>query len=89
VNRVFLTGTLKDRVQVRYSPKGERIALFPLWVDDGAFFVDVLYKVPQGVRDCAGEAGGRVMVSGMLTRAGERADKLFRLKANKIFWMEE
>jgi hypothetical protein len=89
VNRVFLTGTLKDGVEVRYSPKGERIAMFPLWVDDGAFFIDVLYKVPQGISDYANKAGGRVMVSGMLTKTGERAEKLFRLKANKIFWMEE
>ena len=89
MNKVFLAGTVKDRAEVRYTPKGERIAMFPLWVDDGAFFIEVLYKMPEGIRDCAGKAGGRVMVSGMLTKTGETANRLFRLKANKIFWMEE
>jgi hypothetical protein len=89
MNRVFLTGTLREEVQVRYTPQGERIAMFPLCVDDSAFTIEVLYKVPVGTWNYVGKVGSKVMASGALARIGEKANKSLRLKANKILWMEE
>jgi hypothetical protein len=89
VNRVFLTGTIRDKIRVRYTPQGRRILLFPLLVDEEGFTIEVLYKVPEGGVDYAEKAKGKVMIAGTLTKAGEKPDQFFRLKANKIMLMEE
>jgi hypothetical protein len=89
MNKVFLTGTLREEVEVRYTPQGERIAMFPLWVDDGAFTIEVPYKVPGGTWNHPGKVGSKVMASGTLAKIGEKANRSLRLKANKILWMEE
>ncbi len=89
MNRVFLTGTIRDRVKVRYTPQGRRILLFPLLVDEEGFTIEVLYKVPEGAGDYAGKADARVMITGTLAKAGEKPAQFLRLKANKIMLMEE
>jgi hypothetical protein len=76
VNRVFLTGTLNDNMKVCYAPQGKRILSFQLWIDEGA-------------EDCAGRASSKVLISGILTKAGEKPAQFLRLKANKIMLMEE
>lgn len=88
MNKVFLTGRLKIGPEVTYTPKGERILTFPLWVDDDAFSVDVIYLDRQGIKDFAGLMGGAVTVSGKLTRSADRHGAL-KVRANKILWMEE
>ena len=88
MNKVFLTGRLKIKPEVMYTPKGEKILKFPLWVEDGTFSIDVVYLDRQGVADFSGMTGSTVTVSGMLTKGSGRQEDL-RLKAHKIIWMEE
>jgi hypothetical protein len=72
-----------------YTPKGERIAKFPLWVDDGAFSIDVVFVDQYGSHDFQKMMGHDVMVSGVLTSVPDRPHAACRLRANKILWMEE
>ncbi len=88
MNRVFLTGRLKTTPDVMYTPKGEKILRFPLWVEDESFSIDVIYLDRQGIRNPDGMVGNTIMVSGMLSKSADRHDSL-RLKAQKILWMEE
>ncbi len=89
MNKVFLSGTLKQKPKVAYTPKGGKIIMFPLWVDDGAFSIDVVFVDPQGAADSAGIDGGRIIVSGVLAKGPSKTQDLFRLNANKIIRMEE
>jgi len=88
VNKVFLTGRLKAGPDVLYTPKGEKILQFPLWVEDDAFSVDVIYLDRQGIKDAAGLAGSTITVSGTLMKTMDRHGEI-KVKANKIIWMEE
>ena len=88
MNKVFLTGRLTIKPEVTYTPKGEKILRFPLWVDGDGFSIDVIYLDRQGVSDFAGLMGSAVMVSGTLMKPADRHEAL-KLKANKILWMEE
>jgi primosomal replication protein N len=89
VNRVFLSGKLQEKVDVMYTPKGEKIVKFPLWVDEGGFRIDVVFVDQQGSRDFPKMVGREVMVSGVLTGASDRPHNALRLRAHKILWMEE
>ncbi len=88
MNKVFLTGRLKVKPEVTYTPKGEKILRFPLWVEGDGFNIDVIYLDRQGVSDFAGLMGSAVTVSGSLMKPADRHEAL-KLKANKILWMEE
>jgi primosomal replication protein N len=88
VNKVFLTGRLKTRPEVAYTPKGGRILTFPLWIEEDGFAIDVIYLDRQGTSDLAGMTGATVMVSGTLTKPKDRVETL-RLKAHKIIRMED
>ena len=88
MNKVFLTGRLRIKPEVTYTPKGERILRFPLWVDDDAISIEVIYLDRQGVSDVAGLMGSAVMVSGRLMKPADTHEAL-KVRANKILWMEE
>lgn len=88
MNRVFLTGRLKAKPDVLFTPKGERILKFPLWVENDTFSIEVVYLDRQGIKDPAGLVGNTLMVSGTLTKSADRNNEL-KLKAFKISWMEE
>jgi len=88
VNKVFLTGRMKVKPEVAYTPKGGRILTFPLWVEEDGFAIDVVYLDRQGATDFAGMTGTKAMVSGTLIKPKDRAET-FRLKAHKIIWMED
>lgn len=88
MNKVFLTGRLRTKPEVTYTPKGERVLRFPLWVDEDAFSIEVIYLDRQGASDFAGLMGSAVMVSGKLLKPADRHEAL-KVKANKISWMEE
>jgi single-stranded DNA-binding protein len=49
VNKVFFTGRLKTKPEVVYTPKGEKYILFPLWVGEGDFRIDVEYTGGKNV----------------------------------------
>lgn len=63
--------------------------MFPLWVHDGAFSIDVVFVDQQGSANLADMGGGSITVSGMLTRVSSKPHDHFRLNANKIIRMEE
>lgn len=89
MNRVFLSGTTGSTPDFRYTPKGEKIARFFLNVDEGAFSIEVLYRIPREFGDVSGRLKGKMIVAGTLMKAGERSAGLLRLKAHRIFSMEE
>jgi hypothetical protein len=88
VNKVFLTGRLKVKPDVLYTPKGEKILQFPLWVEDDVFSIEVVYLDRQGIKDLTGLAGNTITVSGTLMKTMDRHGEI-KVKANKIIWMEE
>lgn len=89
MNRVFLSGKIRKRPEVAYTPKGRRVVTFPLWVDEGAFSVEVIGSgdVFPGKVDEA--LGGGVLVSGELIKTRLKSRDVLRVKASKILWMEE
>jgi primosomal replication protein N len=89
VNRIFLSGKLKTKPEVVYTPKGERVVMFLLWVEEGTFSIDVVLIDRQGIKDFGEMVGRNIMVSGMLTKTMVKSHDVFKLKANKILWMEE
>jgi primosomal replication protein N len=89
LNKVFLSGTLKKQPDIVYTPRGERLLKFPLWVDEGTFSIDVVFVEHQGMKNPAAMAGSSIIVSGELTRASGKPHEQLRLMANKIIWMEE
>jgi hypothetical protein len=88
VNKVFLTGRLKVKPGVLYTPKGEKILQFPLWVENDAFSIDVIYLDRQGIKDLTGLAASAITVSGTLTKSMD-GHSAIKVKADKIIWMEE
>lgn len=88
MNKVFLSGTLKKQPEIVYTPRGEKLIMFPLWVDEGAFSIDVVFMEHQGMKSIAGMPGSAIMVSGKIAKASGKSHDQFRLMANKIIWME-
>jgi hypothetical protein len=89
MNRTFLSGKVQAGIEVAYTPKGEKILSFPLWVDEGNFKIDVVFLDRKGLKDPEKKAGQTVVVSGTLTRTTSGPHGVFRLKATNILWMEE
>jgi primosomal replication protein N len=89
LNRVFLSGTLKKNPETVYTPRGEKLLMFPLWVDEGAFSIDVVFMERQGMKNIESMPGSAIIVSGELSRASGKSHDKLRLMANKIIWMEE
>ncbi len=89
MNRVFMTGSIEARPRVVYTPRGEKYMLFPMRVHDGDLLIDVECASDLSTPYLDAIEGSRVMVSGMLTRSKMRSREVLKLKAHKIFWMEE
>jgi hypothetical protein len=89
VNRVFMTGKVEAKPQIVYTPRGDKFMLFPLRVGEGDFLIDVECKGDPSVPYPDAAAGRSVMVSGMLIRKKLHSREIVKLKAQKIFWMEE
>lgn len=89
MNKVFLSGKVWKIPEIAYTPKGRRILMFPLRIEEGDFSVDVIYEgeaFPGGVEKAVGT---NVMVAGELVRAKLQSRDVVKVKASKIFWMEE
>ncbi len=89
MNKVFFTGRLQTKPEVVYTPKGEKYVLFPLWVDDGGFRIDVEWIGNKSTVPLSEKVGKKLMVSGMLVKTKVKMQDVFKLKAHKIYWMEE
>ena len=89
MNKVFFTGRLLTKPEVVYTPSGEKYVLFPLWVEEGDFRIDVECIGEKGVPDWGAKIGKELMVTGSLIKAKAKSQDVFKLKAKKIYWMEE
>jgi len=89
MNRVFMTGKVETMPRIVYTPKGEKFVLFPLRVGEGDFLIDVESPGDPSMPYPDSAVGRSVMVSGMLMRKKLRSREIVKLKARKIFWMEE
>lgn len=89
MNKVFLSGRLKKQPEIVYTPQGEKLLMFPLWVDEGDFGIEVVYPERQGIKIFAGMPGQTIIVAGKIARASGKLHNTLRLMANKIIWMEE
>ena len=43
MNRVFFSGDVRAKPRVAYTLKGEKVVMFPLRVEEGAFDIDVIF----------------------------------------------
>jgi primosomal replication protein N len=89
LNKVFLSGTINKQPEVVYTPRGDKLLKFPLWVDEGAFSIDVVFMEHPGMKSIAGKQAGNIIVSGELAKVSGKSQNPIRLVANKIIWMEE
>ncbi len=89
MNKVFFTGRLKTKPEVVYTPRGEKFVLFPLWIEEGDFRIDVEYTGKKDVTRWNEKIGKALMVTGMLAQKKTKFKDMLKLKAQKIYWMEE
>jgi hypothetical protein len=89
LNRVFFSGDVKGKPRVAYTVKGEKVVMFPLRVDEGAFDIDVIFVDREGAKGFEDQPGKKVIVSGTLTSARIESQNVFKVRANQIIWMEE
>ncbi len=89
MNRVFFSGDVRAKPRVAYTLNGERVVMFPLRVEEGAFDIDVIFVDREGLKNVEDRRGKKVMVSGTLTSARIESQNVFKIRANQIIWMEE
>ncbi|MEN6615367.1 MAG: hypothetical protein ABFD12_02325 [Syntrophorhabdus sp.] len=89
MNRVFMTGRVEAKPRIVYTPRGDKFMVFPLRVSEGNFTIDVECPGSSSEPSIDTAAGSTVMISGMLIRKKIAAKEIVKLKAHKIFWMEE
>ena len=89
MNKVFLSGKVSKAPEVAYTPKGRKIIMFPIWIEEGDFTVDIIYAGEPVPRALDKTMGGTVMVAGELVRTKLQARDVLKVKASKILWMEE
>ncbi len=89
MNKVFISGSVGADPQVSYTPRGQKIVMFPMRVEEGDFSVDVIFAGEPVQSDVAALMGRKILVAGMLTKAKTRSRDVFKVKASKILPMEE
>jgi single-stranded DNA-binding protein len=89
VNKIFISGSVGANPQVSYTPKGQKIVMFPMWVEEGGFSIDVVFAGGTASSDVAAGIGKRVLVTGAVTKMKSQSRDVLRVKASKILPMEE
>ena len=89
MNKVFISGSVGANPQISYTPKGQKIVMFPMWVEEGGFSIDVIFAGGPVASDLATTIGKRVLVAGALTKTKTQSRDVLRVKASKILPMEE
>ena len=89
MNKVFISGSVGASPQVSYTPKGQKIIRFPMWVEEGGFSIDVILAGGPAISDVAAAIGKRVLVAGSLAKMKTQSRDVLRVKASKILLMEE
>ena len=88
MNRVFLSGKIGKTPELAYTPKGRKIAMFPLVVD-GELTIDVIGAADFLSAGHDNAAGSSVLVAGEIVTAKLKSRDVLRVNASKILWMEE
>ncbi len=89
MNRVFVSGSIGANPRVSYTPKGQKIITFPIWVEDGGFSIDVVFSGESRMPDALAAIGKRVVVSGVLANMKSESRNVLRVRASQILPMEE
>ena len=89
MNKVFISGSVGANPQVSYTPKGQKIVMFPMWVEEGGFSIDVIFAGGPVTSDLPTTVGKRILVAGALTKMKTQSRDVLRVKASKILPMEE
>ena len=88
MNRIFLSGKIRRAPDIAYTPKGRKIATFPLEVTEGGYAIDVV-GAGEALPSMPEETVGRmVLVAGELVKARLKSHDVLRVKASKILWRE-
>jgi single-stranded DNA-binding protein len=89
VNKVFISGSVGADPQVSYTPKGQKIVMFPIWVEEGGFSIDVIFAGGPVTSELATTIGKRVLVAGAIAKTKTQSRDVLKVKASKILPMEE
>ena len=89
MNKVFISGSVGANPKVSYTPRGQRIVMFPMRVEEGDFNIDVVFAGEPGQAGLSTTIGRRILVAGVLTRMKTQARDVLKVKASKILPMEE
>ncbi|MBP1732227.1 MAG: Single-strand binding protein family [Deltaproteobacteria bacterium] len=89
MNKLFISGSVGAEPEVLYTPRGQKILMFPVRVDEGSFSIDVVYAGGQAEGGPETTTGRRILVAGMLTRTKTGSRDVLKVKASKILPMEE
>ncbi len=89
MNKVFVSGSVGANPQVSYTPKGQKILSFSMFIEDGGFSIDVIFAGDQRVSEAAAKTGKRVLVAGALAKMKAPSRSALTVKASKILPMEE
>ena len=89
MNKVFISGSVGANPQISYTPKGQKIVRFPMWVEEGGFSIDVILAGGSAMSDLAATIGKRVLVAGALAKIKTESRDVLKVKASKILPMEE
>lgn len=84
-----MTGRVEKKPRIVYTPRGDKFMVFPLRVKEGDFTIDVECPGNSLEPSVDTAAGSTVMISGMLIRKKIATKEIIKLKAHKIFWMED
>ncbi len=88
MNKVFLSGRIGRAPVVAYTPKGRKIVMFPMVVEEGDFSIDVVGAGDDFPSPLDNTVGGSILVAGEIVKAKLKSRDVLRLKASKILWME-
>ena len=75
--------------EVSYTPRGKRIVMFPMWVEEGEFSIQVVGSGDPFPTTLEATVGGNVLVAGELVKTKLKTHDILKVKASKILWMEE
>ena len=89
MNKIFVSGSVGASPQVSYTPKGQKIVTFPIWVEEGGFSIDVVFAGEPTFSEATTRTGKRVLVAGALAAMKSQSRNLLKVRASKILAMEE
>ncbi len=89
MNKIFISGSVRANPQISYTPKGQKIVMFPMWVEEGGFSIDVIFAGAPIASEPAAAIGRRILVAGALTKMKTESRDVLKVKASKILPMEE